>query len=202
VTAPTRGTGGAEQEDRGEESTLAVPFPGLDELLRPYRSALDPAAGVGIPPHVTIIHPFAAAAGLRPADLDWLRDLFAATPAFGCRFTRTRWFGDDVLWLEPEPGAAFRRLTAAVARRFPDHPPYGGAHPGTTPHLTLAKRSPDDGPAAAAAALDGLRAVEREIAGLLPVTLPADRVSLMRGGADPRGWRSVLDFPLGQPLVP
>lgn len=196
VTAPTTGNGGAAQEDPDGSATLAVPFPELDVLLRPYLPALDPAAGIGIPAHVTIIHPFARPEALTDGDLAWLRDLVAATPAFDCRFTRTRWFAQDVLWLEPEPGDVFRGLTEAVAARFPEHPPYGGAYPTITPHLTLARRQPDDDPAES---LDRLRAAERELADLLPLVLPADRVSLMFGGEDPRGWHSVIDLPFGRP---
>lgn len=197
VNAAPVGDGAAGAEDPDHEATLAVPFPDLDERLRPFHADLDPESGRGIPAHVTILHPFVPPAGLDRADVDWLRDLFAATPAFDCRFTRTRWFTDQVLWLEPEPSADFRRLTATVAARFPDHPPYGGAYPGITPHLTLAKRVPDDDPAVARAALDRLHAVERRIAELLPITLPADRVALMQGGTDVTGWHSVLDFPFG-----
>lgn len=193
------GDGAADAGDPDDEATLAVPFPDLDELLRPFHPELDPHTGIGIPAHVTIIHPFAGPGALDGADVDWLRDLFAATPAFECRFVRTRWFADEVLWLEPEPSDDFRRLTLTVAERFPEHPPYGGAYPAITPHLTLARCDPADDPAAVARALDRLHAVERRIADLLPIALPADRVALMRGGADVTGWRSVLDFPFGPP---
>jgi 2'-5' RNA ligase len=198
VNAAPPGDGATDAVDPQDEATLAVPFPELDELLRPFHPELDPGAGLGIPAHVTILHPFAAPSSLSPADVEWLRDLFAATPAFDCRFTRTRWFADHVLWLEPEPTADFRRLTARVAARFPEHPPYGGAYPGITPHLTLAKRDTDGDPASARESLDRLHRVERRIADLLPVTLPADRVALMQGGPDVTGWRSLLDFPFGR----
>jgi len=44
------------------------------------------------------------------------------------------------MWLDPEPALPFRDLTNAVWRMFPQHPPYGGAHPDLIPHLTLAER--------------------------------------------------------------
>jgi hypothetical protein len=44
-----------------------------------------------------------------------------------CRFAGTQWFGEDVLWLAPEPSAPFLALTAAVHATFPHYPPFGGA---------------------------------------------------------------------------
>ena len=40
-------------------------------------------------------------------------------------------------WLHPEPSWPFVDLTAAVVGRYPDHPPYEGAHDEIVPHLTI-----------------------------------------------------------------
>jgi len=53
----------------------------------------------------------------------------ASVPAFECTFARTRWFGEDVLWLAPEPDQPFRALTTALHRAFPQCPPFGGIYP-------------------------------------------------------------------------
>ena len=42
-----------------------------------------------------------------------------------------------LVWLEPEPAEPFAALTAAVAARWPDHPPYGGVFDTVIPHLTV-----------------------------------------------------------------
>lgn len=197
MAARTVGDGDPERADV-EQTALVVPFPALDDLLGPHRRRLDPSAALGIPPHVTIVYPFAPLDRLDPAALGWLGDLFAATPAFGCRFGRTRWFLDEVLWLDPDPSDEFCRLTLAVVDRFPQYPPYGGQFPGVTPHLTLGQRDRDQAdPATVARDVQGLRQAELVVADLLPVELPADRVWLMRGTQDPDGWEVVRDFPLG-----
>ena len=45
--------------------------------------------------------------------------------------------------MEPEPREPFVELTQAVWRRWPGHPPYGGAHREIVPHLTLAVGAED-----------------------------------------------------------
>ncbi len=42
-----------------------------------------------------------------------------------------------VVWLRPTPDDAFRDLTDRIVGVFPEHPPYGGRHPDSKPHLTL-----------------------------------------------------------------
>ena len=66
----------------------------------------------------------------------------ASVPAFECTFAQTRWFGEDVLWLAPEPGQPFRALTTALHAAFPQYLPFGGIHPDVVPHLTIGARPP------------------------------------------------------------
>lgn len=45
----------------------------------------------------------------------------------------------DVLWLDPQPTEPILALIAAVAARWPDHPPYRGEFgDAPIPHLTVA----------------------------------------------------------------
>ena len=53
-------------------------------------------------------------------------------------FTRVGRF-PTVVYLAPEPDTPFARLTAEIAARYPDHPPYGGAFEEVVPHLTVAE---------------------------------------------------------------
>jgi hypothetical protein len=50
-----------------------------------------------------------------------------------------RW--PETTYLVPEPATPFVQLTRALAKAFPDYPPYGGRHPEVVPHLTVADRS-------------------------------------------------------------
>ncbi len=45
----------------------------------------------------------------------------------------------EVAWLAPEPSEPFKALIDLVAARFPDYPPYEGAHDVVIPHLTVAE---------------------------------------------------------------
>jgi hypothetical protein len=40
------------------DSAVVVPVPEADPVVTRYRACLDPAAGLGVPPHVTILAPF------------------------------------------------------------------------------------------------------------------------------------------------
>jgi non-ribosomal peptide synthetase component F len=80
-------------------------------------------------------------------------------PRFDVIFRRTEWFGDDVVWLAPEPDNGFRALTTAVCSAFPDYPPYGGAFTDVIPHLTLG----------AHADLSRMRAAARATSAQLPI---------------------------------
>ena len=78
-----------------------------------------------------------------------LHDIAAAVPAFEFRLPRTNWFGEDVLWLAPDPDDVFRTLTRRCAAAFPSYPPYGGEFSAVVPHLTIAERGPVDAMCAA-----------------------------------------------------
>lgn len=110
-------------------------------------------------------------------------------PAFACCFAQTRWFGDEVLWLDPDPAEPFRALTAAVWAAFPQHPPYAGAHAVVTPHLTVGE-SRARGRAA-------LHAAERSVQAGLPLSTQIDRVLLIAGAQAPDSWRVLQEFRLG-----
>jgi 2'-5' RNA ligase len=112
----------------------------------------------------------------------------ASVRAFECRFDRTGWFGEDVVWLDPYPAQPFRDLTNAVWRMFPRHPPYAGAHPDVIPHLTIAERRLAE-PVA-------MHDAEQSVRQHLPLTARIERVLLIAGAPSPRSWRLVHQFPL------
>ena len=92
---------------------------------------------IGIPPHVTLLFPFVPVEETGDGVLAELRDLFAATPQFDVAFHELRrWPG--MAYLAPQPPEQFVRLTAAIAERWPEYPPYEGMHETVIPHLTVA----------------------------------------------------------------
>jgi 2'-5' RNA ligase len=91
---------------------------------------------MGIPPHVTLLYPFVPAEAAE-GSLDSLRELFAAAACFAVSFRELRRW-PEMAYLAPEPPEPFAGLTAAIAERWPAHPPYEGIHDVVIPHLTVA----------------------------------------------------------------
>lgn len=148
------------------------------------------AATWGVPAHVTVIYPFAAPDDLNRDLRTALRVMLATFPAFDCAFTKTAWFGQDVLWLEPTPAQPFRDLTKTVWSAFPDYPPYAGAHgEDLIPHLTVGERAPG-------ISIERLRTAEQEVQEALPVRTTVDYVWLMVGARITNSWRLVEAFQL------
>ncbi len=168
------------------ETALVVLAPDLDPLVEPWRRRLDPSAGWGMPAHVTLLYPFVAPADLVDAVIARVAAVVAGHAASTVRFASTRWFGDQVVWLAPEPDDELQRLSADLWAAFPDHPPYGGAIEQPRPHLTLA-----DGADVAA-----MRAAERAVHDRLPVTVEVASVAVMVGAPAADAWHRVAELPL------
>ena len=124
------------------ESALIVPVPEAEGAVGQSRLTLDQSAAWGIPAHVTILYPFLPPDQIDDDVLAALHDIIADVPRFDVTLTRVGWFADTVVWLAPEPDFSFRQLTAAVWQRFPEAPPYAGAHTQTIPHLTIGHDAP------------------------------------------------------------
>jgi len=133
------------------QTAVIAPVPAAERLVGKHRDRLDAAAAWGVPAHVTVLYPFVEPAAANEQLVAALAAAVGSDSAFDCRFLRTRWFGEDVLWLDPEPAQPFRQLTAAVWGAFPQYPPYRGVHDDVIPHLTVAERRMADLPAVRAA---------------------------------------------------
>jgi hypothetical protein len=171
-------------------SGILVPVPEAESAVGPLRTWLDRAAGWGVPAHVTVLYPFVPPDAINAAVIETAARAVASVPAFGCEFARTCWFGEDVVWLAPDPAAPIRALTSAVHAAFPQFPPNGGAYAGVIPHLTIGDR-PDGGASA-------LRAAEAEVRLLLPVRTFVRCAWLMTGTQAPGSWRAIAELPLGR----
>lgn len=162
-------------------------IPEAEAAVAALRLRLDPAAAWGVPAHVTVLYPF-----LPPHEIDGraLADVavgVGAVRAFDVRFERTAWFGDDVLWLAPQPSAPFGELTTQVWQRSPRCAPYEGAHPELIPHLTVGDH----------AAVSALREADLTVSAALPIHARVTHARLICGSTEPNSWRTMTEFPLG-----
>jgi 2'-5' RNA ligase len=173
---------------RATETAVVVPVPAAEPVVAGHRRRLDVAASWGVGAHVSVLYPFAPPSVVDDALIARLDAALRVVPAFDCAFERCEWFGDDVLWVAPEPAQPFRALTTAVWREFPEYPPYGGAHDDPVPHLTV-------GESRRGTRAD-LERAEAEVSPQLPVRTHIDRVVLLAGTSEPDSWRPVRHFAL------
>ena len=156
------------------ELALVVPFEGLAAVvddLRERTCASKPSHGM--PPHVTLLVP-------APRDIEGIAEVLFAFAAFEVVFARLDRFS-GTLWLAPEPAQPFARMIDALAGRFPDYPPYGGAFSAVVPHLTVAQSEFDE----AVSTLEPW----------LPLSTRAERAVLLER-AQAVHWRELASFEL------
>ena len=121
-------------------TALVVVVAEAEPLVGPVSGAHHAAAVArGVPPHVTVLVPFAAPDALDDAVQSQVRTHAATLDAFDAEVTRVATFTGHV-WLAPAPRDRFVALIRRTSERFPAYPPYGGNHPDPEPHLTVRGR--------------------------------------------------------------
>jgi 2'-5' RNA ligase len=170
------------------ETGVIVPVAAAERVVGRFRRALDHSAVWGVPAHVTVLYPFVPPDRIDAGTIERIGAALAEVRAFSCTFAQVRWFGEDVVWLSPEPDHHFRALTRSVWRRFPDYPPYRGEHPDSTPHLTIGS--------VARANLESMRRAAVEIQAELPIATRIEHARLVAGSAARDSWRTVAEFTL------
>ncbi len=130
-------------------TALIVAVPEAEALVGELRREFHPNSAQGVPPHVTVLVPFIESTLLQDTDLNRLRAMFARIAAFPYTFGTIGRF-KDTTYLSPEDPSPFVHLTHEVCAAYPSYPPYGGAHEGIVPHLTVAHGSQRVAEAAAA----------------------------------------------------
>ncbi len=177
------------EPDPAAQTALLVPVPAAEPAVGRHRRSLDPSAGWGVPAHVTVLFPFLPPSLVSDSVVARIEQTLRGVPAFDFALDRTEWFGDQVVWLAPEPDEPFRRLIRTLSDAFPECPPYGGAYDEQVPHLTIGQRSDD-------AALAALQVAAASVATCLPLRTTADTILLMTGRREPLSWRTAHTFPL------
>ena len=169
-----------------EVSALIVSVPEADPVVGAFRAALDSGAALGVPSHITVLYPFMPTSALDTDVIVQLSGLFASIYAFEISLTSIEWFDHNVVYLRPDPDAALRQMTALVADQWPQWPPYEGAHPNPTPHLTIA----DNGD------LLAMGEAAHAVLQSLPLHVKVSEVQLYSGTEEPGTWHHRLTFPL------
>ncbi len=169
-------------------STLLVPIPAADAVTSPYWPAWNPPKAKGIPAHVSVLFPFLRHGALTDEALTRIADAAATVAPFTVTFRRTGRF-ERTVFLVPEPARPFAELTQQIVERFPDCPPYRGAHGNAlNPHLTVLTCADDE----------ALQLAEAEVRRSLPLRTRVLELWLMV--EDEHGsWRRHRSFPLGGP---
>jgi 2'-5' RNA ligase len=139
--------------------------PAVGDLYRAHTNS----GREGMPPHVTLLIPFADSESL---PLARLRVELRPFEPFDFALTEARRFeprSGPILWLAPEPAAPFVALTEALVQAFPDYRPYGGVFEDVVPHLTVATDRD-------AIVLDR---IEGELAPALPIAARAEAATIV-----------------------
>jgi 2'-5' RNA ligase len=168
------------------QTAVVVALPEALPVVQPWWGRYDEAAGFGVPPHVTVLFPFLPLDEIDGGILAALDGIVVGERRFGVEFASCARF-PGVLYLEPRPDAAFRRLTAAIATRWPRAQPYGGQFEDPTPHLTIAHT------------VDPARfdEIEADVVTRLPLRTEVTEVQLL--AFDGQRWTRRHRLPLGQP---
>jgi 2'-5' RNA ligase len=163
------------------ETAVVVLLPELEPLIGGWRRSYTDDGARWMPPHVTLIFPFADSAGLTDR-LGPLGRTIAAFASFEVALVETARF-PGLVYLRPEPEEPFVALTEALASAFPEFPPYGGEFQEIVPHVTVAQ-------ADEAVLAD----VEQALVPELPLKAWVERAWLVEN--TPAGWRRHTAFPL------
>jgi 2'-5' RNA ligase len=163
------------------ETAVVVLLPELEPLIGGVRRRYTRDGERGMPPHVTLIFPFADTSALNDR-LEALGRVFAAFAPFDVMLAGTaRFLG--LLYARPNPAEPFVAMTNALVEAFPEFPPYGGEFDEIVPHVTVAQADESV-----------LATIEADLARELPATVRVERAWVVENA--PEGWRRHTAFPL------
>jgi hypothetical protein len=135
--------------------------------------------------HVTLLFPFVPRRRVDAGLVEELRACFAARPRPTFALERVTAFAEGTIYAAPEPAGPLVELIETLAARFPETPPYGGAHDEIVPHATLVHPDGDEA------------AVRARVQPLLPVACAPDHASLLEE-FEPNRWRELEPLPFAE----
>ena len=164
-----------------------MPLTQLDSAIQSFRLAHTESGPRGVPPHVTLLFPFAETSSLTTEHTRLVTEIVRSVAAFDVEFVTTAYLPGSprILYLPPVPSDPFDELTHALTAAFPEHPPYEGEFEEPVPHVTVA-----------IARDDVLADVERALMPLLPRRTRVTEAWLIVQDAPPDRWRIAERFPL------
>ncbi|KWC46447.1 hypothetical protein WL51_29470 [Burkholderia ubonensis] len=118
-------------------TAFVVEVPAAESAVADLRSRFDATSNLGVPAHVTVLFPFMPPDQITPDVLRQAQSALSVVQPFEFSLTRVERFAVTT-YLAPDPPEPFVALTTALVERFPMFWPYGGAHDGIVPHLTVA----------------------------------------------------------------
>jgi hypothetical protein len=171
------------------ESGVVIEVPEAESLVADWREQHDPAAGSGVPAHITILYPFMPPGEFTQGSLDALHVIAARTAPFSFGLVAVDEF-PGLLWLRPDPSYELIALMRQVWAAYPRFPAYGGRYPEPTPHLTVAVVEPGERQEVMR------RELESRLRGQLPFECTASALTIL--GSDAQGrWTSRRRLALG-----
>jgi 2'-5' RNA ligase len=167
------------------KTNVLIPIELPCAFISTWRDKLDPSAADGVPPHITLLYPWA-----QPTvrNLAILRRTIGGYRPFEITFSGVGTFSHSI-WLKPLPDTPVSRLMGDLRDAFPHCSPYEGRYLKSRPHLTIANNIE----------IENYRRLMREVEARLPLTIEIRSIEVW-GEAAPGGpWRRVTGFRLGAP---
>lgn len=118
-------------------SAFVVKVPAAESIAADLRRRFDPTVALGVPAHITLLVPFMDPALITSEVLARARRVLQRTAPFSFVLGKVGRF-PETAYLAPEPAAPFIAMTRALAKEFPEFPPYDGAHDDIVAHLSVA----------------------------------------------------------------
>ena len=168
------------------QTALIITVPEAEQLVTETRDKYDPASMFGVPAHISLLYPFMPPAKVDDLVLQKLESLFSNLVSFSYRLDSIQAF-PETLYIAPEPTSEFVRMIQAIARAFPEYPPYGDEHESIVPHMTIAFRHRRK-----------WRRIKEKLEPALETgagfTALCDRITLIENSSGM--WRDMHEFPL------
>ena len=118
------------------QTALIVEVPEAEAVVGNLRTRFDGVSLLGMPAHITVLYPFIEKQELTEPIRKRIAEVVSGVMKFGFQLCELGEFPETV-YLAPSPKADFIQLTEAIAREFPDYPPFGGIHDSVIPHLSV-----------------------------------------------------------------